>query len=181
MDFGKKAVIALTCVSERQLEYWATSVVVRPSLPASRRGTRRRYSFKDLVALRVAKGLKDEGLSLQKIRKALAWLRKNFPDLNQPLTEMRFLSNGRDLFILTADPVVMLNALTKQFMFSLALGELIADLQGQVKRLATPKEEKMMVEGRTYTVLLTSDLEDSGYTAQYREESAAISHGATEQ
>lgn len=181
MDFGKKAVIAFTGVSGRQVEYWATTGVVRPSVAAAGKGTRRRYSFKDLVALRVAKRLKDEGISLQKIRRSLAWLRKNFPDLKQPLAEMRFLSNGRDLFILTADPAVMLNALTKQFVFSLALGELIADLQGQVKKLAAPKEEKVVVEGRTFTVLLTPDLEDGGYTVQCREEPAAVSHGATEQ
>lgn len=181
MDFGKKAVIALTGVSGRQVEYWATTGVVRPSVAAAGKGSRRRYSFKDLVALRVAKRLKDEGLSLQKIRKTLAWLRKNFPDIKQPLAQIRFLSNGRDLFILTADPAVMLNALTKQFMFSMALGELIADLQGQVKKLATPKEEKVVVKGRTFSVLLTPDLEDGGFTAQCREEPAAISHGATEQ
>ena len=152
MNFGKKAVIALTGVSGRQVEYWAATGVVRPSIPAAGKGSRRGYSFKDLVALRVAKRLKDEGISLQKIRKALAWLRKNFPDLKQPLAELRFLTNGRDLFVLTADPAVALNALKKQFVFSLALGELIADLQGEVKKLATTREERVVVEGRTFTV-----------------------------
>jgi len=181
MNFGKKAVIALTGVSGRQVEYWATSGVVRPSIAAAGKGTRRGYSFKDLVALRVAKRLKDEGISLQKIRKALAWLRKNFPDLKQPLAEMRFLTNGKDLFVLTADPAVALNALKKQFVFSLALGELIEGLQGEVKKLATSKEERVMVEGRTFTALLTPDMEDGGFTVQCREEPAAISHGVTEQ
>jgi len=181
MNFGKKAVIALTGVSGRQVEYWATTGVVRPSIAAAGKGTRRGYSFKDLVALRVAKRLKDEGITLQKIRKALAWLRKNFPDLKQPLAELRFLTNGKDLFVLTADPKVALDALKQQFVFSLALGELIEGLQGKVKKVATPKEEKVMVEGRTFTVVLTPDLEDGGFTVQCREEPAAISHGATEQ
>jgi len=181
MNFGKKAVIALTGVSGRQVEYWATTGVVRPSIAAAGKGTRRGYSFKDLVALRVAKRLKDEGITLQKIRKALAWLRKNFPDLKQPLAELRFLTNGKDLFVLTADPAVALDALKQQFVFSLALGELIEGLQGEVKKIATPKEEKVMVEGRTFTAVLTPDLEDGGFTVQCREEPAAISHGATEQ
>ena len=181
MNFGKKAVIALTGVSGRQVEYWAATGVVRPSILAAGKGSRRGYSFKDLVALRVAKRLKDEGISLQKIRKALAWLRKNFPDLKQPLAELRFLTNGRDLFVLTADPAVALNALKKQFVFSLALGELIADLQGEVKKLATTREERVVVEGRTFTVALTPDLEDGGFTAQCQEEPGAVSQGENEQ
>ena len=38
-----------------------------------------------------------------------------------------------------------------------------------------------MVEGRQFTVILTPDLEDGGFTVQCQEEPAAISHGETEQ
>lgn len=181
MIFGKKAVMALAEVSARQVEHWATTGVVRPSIPAAGKGSRRGYSFKDLVALRVAKRLKDEGISLQKIRKALAYLRKNFPEKKEPLSELRFLTDGQDLFVLTDDPQVALNALKRQFVFSLALGEIIAGLQGELRKLAIPKEEKVMVESRKFTVILTPDLEDGGFTVQCREEPAAISHGGTEQ
>ncbi len=68
-----------------------------------------------------------------------------------------------------------------QFVFSLALGEIIAGLQGELKKLATPKEEKVVVDGQTFTVVLTPDLEDGGFTIQCREEPAAISQGETEQ
>ena len=181
MIFGKKAVMALAGVSARQVEHWATSGVVRPSIPAAGKGSRRGYSFKDLVALRVAKRLKDEGISLQKIRKALAYLRKNFPEKKEPLSELRFLTDGKDLFVLTDDPRVALNALKRQFVFSLALGEIIIGLQGELKKLAIPKEEQVTVEGRKFTVTLTPDLEDGGFTVQCQEEPAAISHGGTEQ
>jgi len=182
MIFGKKAVIALTGVSSRQVEHWATTGVVRPSIPAAGKGTRRGYSFKDLVALRVAKRLKDEGISLQKIRKALTYLRKNFPDVKEPLAELRFLTDGDTIFVVDRDPQRILDTLKGgQFVFSLALGEIIEGLQGELRKIATPKEEKVMVENRTFTVVLTPDLEDGGFTVQCREEPAAISHGATEQ
>ena len=182
MTFGKKTVIALTGVSGRQVEHWATTGVVRPSIPAAGKGTRRGYSFKDLVALRVAKRLKDEGISLQKISKALAYLRKNFPDVKEPLAELRLLTDGDTIFLMDQDPQKILDTLKGgQFVFSLALGEIIAGLQGELKKLATPKEEKVMVDGQTFTVVLTPDLEDGGFTIQCREELAAISHGATEQ
>lgn len=182
MIFGKKAVIALTGVSGRQVEHWATTAVVRPSIPAAGKGSRRGYSFKDLVALRVAKRLKDEGISLQKIRKALAFLRKNFPNVKEPLAELRLLTDGGTIFLMDRDPQKILDTLKGgQFVFALALGEIITGIQGKLRKLATPKEEKVMVEGRQFTVILTPDLEDGGYTVQCQEEPAAISHGETEQ
>lgn len=182
MTFGKKAVIALTGVSGRQVEYWAAREVVRPSVPAAGKGSRRGYFFKDLVALKMAKRLKDEGVSLQKIRKALAWLRKHFPDLKQPLAELRFVTNGVDIFVLDRDPQKILDVLKGgQFVFALALGQLIEGLQGELKRLAIPKEDRVMVGDRTFTVVLTPDLEDGGFTVQCRDIPAAISQGDTEQ
>jgi predicted RNase H-like HicB family nuclease len=180
MIFGKKAVMALAAVSARQVEHWAATGVVRPSIPAAGKGSRRGYSFKDLVALRVAKRLKEEGISLQKIRQTLAFLRKNFPEKKEPLTELRFLTDGKDLFVLTDDPQVALNALKRQFVFSLALGEIMEGLRGELKKLAAPKEDKVVVGDTSFTVVLTPDLEDGGFTVQCREEPAAISHGATE-
>ncbi|MBU4233885.1 MAG: MerR family transcriptional regulator [Desulfobacterales bacterium] len=182
MMFGKKAVIALTGVSGRQVEHWATTAVVRPSIPAAGKGTRRGYSFRDLVALRVAKRLKDEGVSLQKIRKTLTYLRKNFPEVKEPLAELRFLTDGDTIFVVDRDPQKILDTLKGgQFVFSLALGEIIEGLQGELRKIATPKEERVMVESREFTVILTPDLEDGGFTVQCKEEPAAISHGETEQ
>ena len=78
MTFGKKAALALTGVSGRQLEHWAAAGIIRPSVKsAAGKGSRREYSFQDLVALKLAKRLRDEGISLQKIRKSLAWLRRH--------------------------------------------------------------------------------------------------------
>jgi predicted RNase H-like HicB family nuclease len=182
MIFGKKTVIALTGVSGRQVEHWATTGVVRPSIPAAGKGTRRGYSFKDLVALRVAKRLKDEGISLQKIRKTLNLLRKNFLGVKEPLAELRLLTDGETIFVMDRDPQKILDTLKGgQFVFSLALGEIIEGLKGELKKLITSKEEKVMVDNQSFTVVLTPDLEDGGYTVQCKEEPAAISQGETEQ
>jgi DNA-binding transcriptional MerR regulator len=182
MIFGRKAVVDLTGVSGRQVDYWATTGVVRPSVKsAAGKGSRREYSFKDLVALKMAKRLKDEGISLQKIRKALAFLRKHFPDLKQPLAELRFLTDGETVYV-GRDREKIFDTLNQgQFVFSLALGKIIEGLQGELKKFATPKEEKVRVAGQTFTVVLTPDLEDGGFTIQCREIPGAISEGATEQ
>jgi len=183
MIFGRKAVVDLTGVSGRQVDHWATTGVVRPSIrSAAGKGTRREYSFRDLVALKVAKRLREEGVSLQKIRKALIWLRRNFPEVKAPLAELRLVTDGETLFLVDRDPSRIMDVLHGgQFVFSLALGEIIEELQGGLKQFAAPKEEKVRVAGQTFTVVLTPNLEDGGFTIQCLEIPGAISQGASEQ
>lgn len=180
--FGRKAVMALVGISKMQLEHWDRSGIVRPSKAAAGKGTRREYDFRDLVALKVAKRLRDEGISLQKIRKALAYLRKNFPEKETRLSEFRFLTDGATIFVVDRDPQRILDTLKGgQLVISLALGEWMEALKGEVKKLATPKEEKIMVEGQRLTVVLTPDLEDGGFMVQCQEIPGAVSQGETEQ
>jgi DNA-binding transcriptional MerR regulator len=180
--FGRKAVMSLAGISKMQLEHWDRSGIVRPTKAAAGKGSRREYDFRDLVALKVAKRLRDEGVSLQKVRKSLAYLRKNFPEKETHLSEFRFLTDGATIFVVDRDPQRILDTLRGgQFVFSLALGELIEGLQGEVKKLATPKEEQVAADGQTFTVVLTPDLEDGGYTVQCQEIPGAISEGDTEQ
>ena len=181
MDFGRKIVMQLTGLSRMQLEHWSKTSIVRPFNAGGGKGSRNQYSFEDLVQLRVAKRLRDEGISLQRIRRALVYLRKHFPEVDAPLAELRFLTNGVDLFVLTRDPQVILDTLKGQLVFSLALGELIEGLQGQVKQLSASKKEKIMVGKRPFTVVLTPDLEEGGYTVTCKEIPAAISQAETVQ
>src|SRR6266508_1043989 len=63
-------------ISYRQLDYWARTGLVVPSVrDASGSGTQRLYSFRDIVVLKVVKRLLDAGVSLQNIRKAIDTLR----------------------------------------------------------------------------------------------------------
>src|SRR5437016_1358753 len=65
-------------ISYRQLDYWARTGLVTPSIrEAGGSGTQRLYSFQDLVQLKVIKKLIDAGISLQRIRKAVQYLRQN--------------------------------------------------------------------------------------------------------
>jgi predicted RNase H-like HicB family nuclease len=180
--FGAKVVKEITGVSRMQLQHWDRTGIVRPSISlGAGKGSRREYSFKDLVQLKMAGRLREEGISLQKIRKALEYLRKNFPDVKAPLAELRLLTNGVDIFVLTEDPQIILDALKGQFVVSFALGELIAALKGTIKNLELPREEKVFVGEREFTAMLTPDLEDGGYVVSCKEIPAAISQGETVQ
>jgi DNA-binding transcriptional MerR regulator len=181
--FGKQAVMTLTGLTYRQIDYWARTGVVKPSIKAGEgKGSRREYSFKDLVALRVAKSLRDEGISLQKIKKSLAYLKRKYADIGQPLAQWRFLTDGKTIFIVDWDREKILDTLNQgQLVIYLALGEIIEELQGEIKKLAIPKSKKVVVDGQTFTVVSAPDLEEGGYTALCEEIPAAIAEGDTEQ
>src|SRR5919197_2303603 len=61
-----------------QRDYWARTDLIRPSIADARgSGTQRRYSYRDLVELKVIKNLLDAGVSLQSARRAVEYLREN--------------------------------------------------------------------------------------------------------
>ncbi len=63
-------------ISYRQLDYWARTDLLRPSIAdAQGSGSQRRYSYRDLVVLKVIKSLLDAGISLRTARKAIEYLR----------------------------------------------------------------------------------------------------------
>jgi DNA-binding transcriptional MerR regulator len=65
-------------ITYRQLDYWARTDLVRPSVcDANGSGTQRLYSWSDLIELKVVKKLLDAGVSLQRARKAIEYLRDN--------------------------------------------------------------------------------------------------------
>ena len=165
MAFNTKTVINITGLTMRQVDYWDRTHFIKPSLKeASGYGTARLYSFKDLVQLKAAKTLIEQGLSLQKIRKAITYLKKNFPDIETPLSEMKFLTDGKTIFVLTKDKRIILDTLSKgQLVFSLAVGEIIEELKGVVGKISQDREYKVSVKRKTYSVILHPDLEDGGF------------------
>ena len=134
--FDSKTVSRIVGVSLRQIQYWDEQGFIRPSVKtAGGRGTRRLYSFSDLVQLKVVKDLGEYGLSLQKIRRCLRHLRDSFPGEPQPLQTLRYLTDGDKLFVLTSDRKKILEAMDRQFVFSLGIGNLVRELDGDVRRV----------------------------------------------
>ncbi len=68
-------------ITYRQLDYWARTDLVRPSLAdANGSGTRRRYSYRDLLELKIIKRLLDAGIRLESVRDVFAELRQHVGD-----------------------------------------------------------------------------------------------------
>ena len=79
-------------ITYRQLDYWARTDLVRPSLvDATGSGSRRQYSYRDLLELRVIKSLLDAGIKLESVREVFSYLREN---LGEDVTTANLVIQG---------------------------------------------------------------------------------------
>ena len=136
-DTGYRApqVCSLVGITYRQLDYWARTGLIKPSIQTAQgSGTQRRYSFTDIVQLKVVKRLLDAGMSLKKIRSAMSILREQLAS-NSPLTDVTLLSDGATIFAAhSADEVV--DVFQKgQGVFGIAVGPVQQELEGELHKL----------------------------------------------
>lgn len=119
--FSVSQVERLTGVNRKTLHFWDRSGFLSPSvLGAHGTGSRRIYSFRDLVALRVAAQLRDAGISLQSLRKVVAVLRE-MRGLEQPLAETYLITNGHDVFEKHGEDVMSVLRQPGQAIFSFVI------------------------------------------------------------
>jgi DNA-binding transcriptional MerR regulator len=121
-------------ISYRQLDYWARTGLVRPSVrDAGGSGTQRLYSFEDLVVLRTIKKLLDAGVSLQRIRRAIGFLRDH---LNREPQGVTIMSDGSGIYACESPTEVMDLLQRGQGVFGIALDKVWTDVEGSLKRSA---------------------------------------------
>jgi predicted RNase H-like HicB family nuclease len=178
-SFNSKTVSKILGIPIRVIDYWDRTNFIKPSInEASGYGSIRLYSFTDLIQFRVAKFLRDQGLSLQKIRKSLNFLRKHLPEIEKPLAQLRFLTDGEEIFVLTNKDRKIINTLKKgQYVFAIAIGDLINDLKGKTSKLTMDRVYMVNVSKRRFKVILHPDLEDGGYWIECPELSGCSSQG----
>ena len=164
-SFNSRAVSKIIGIPTRVIDYWDRTAFIKPSVSeASGYGSVRLYSFTDLIQFRVAKFLRDQGLSLQKIRKSLNYLRKHLPEMENPLAQLRFLTDGETIFVLTNRDKEIIDTLKRgQYVLAIAIEELINDLRGKMSKIATERTYMVKVSKREFKVILRPDLEDGGY------------------
>lgn len=126
-------------ITYRQLDYWARTELVRPSLrDAQGSGSQRLYSFNDLVHLRVIKKLLDAGVNLQQVRRAIDYLTG---ELQAPLDKVTLLSDGRSIYAATSQRDIIDLLQGGQGVFGIALGKVFEDIRGSLRTLAPVGEE----------------------------------------
>ncbi|MBT2212238.1 MULTISPECIES: MerR family transcriptional regulator [Actinomadura] len=120
-------------ITYRQLDYWARTRLVDPSVRAAHgSGSQRLYSFRDILVLKVVKRLLDTGVSLQQIRTAVTHLRDRGV---QDLAQITLMSDGVSVYECTsADEVVDLLQ-GGQGVFGIALGRVWQEVEGSLAEL----------------------------------------------
>ena len=102
--FRGPQVCTIVGITYRQLDYWTRTGLVRPSVAeANGSGTQRRYSFGDLVELKVIKQMLDAGIELRSARKAIESLRAYDKDL----ASARIVIDGSSVMLAESDDQVI--------------------------------------------------------------------------
>jgi DNA-binding transcriptional MerR regulator len=127
-------------ISYRQLDYWARTDLLKPSLAeAAGSGTQRRYSYRDLVALKVIKSLLDAGVALKTARVAIDYLREHLGgDL---ATASLVLDGSRSVLARTGDDIVDLVRHGQGVLNIVPLGPVVAELDSSIHDLDARADE----------------------------------------
>jgi tetratricopeptide (TPR) repeat protein len=93
--FSRREFQRILDITEKQLAYWEKLGLVSPR----GNGSEKFYDFRDLISLRTAKQLIENGVSATRLRLSLAALNQKLSKVETPLTELRILANGRDVIV----------------------------------------------------------------------------------
>ena len=126
-------------ITYRQLDYWARTGLVAPSVrSATGSGTQRLYSFRDILILKVIKRLLDTGVSLQQIRNAVQHLRKRGTD---DLTRVTLMSDGATVYECTSNDEVIDLLQGGQGVFGIAVGGAMREISGSISRFPAERAD----------------------------------------
>jgi DNA-binding transcriptional MerR regulator len=122
-------------ISYRQLDYWARTGLVTPSIrDAKGSGTQRLYSFQDLVSLKVIKNLLDTGVSLQRVRKAVEYLEA----MDRPPHGVMLMSDGHGVYEADSPDAVVDLLNQGQGVFAIAVDKVWTELEGTLTKRRAP-------------------------------------------
>ena len=109
-------------ITYRQLDYWARKQIVEPSIKASHgSGSRRLYSFKDVLILAVSKRLLDAGVNLQNVTATIGFLSRR---TTAQLADVTIMCDGQQVYECTTSEQ-MLNLLRSgKAVFGVSVGSL---------------------------------------------------------
>ena len=140
-SFSTGEAVRITRVSFRNIDYWARTKFIAPSIAEAKgTGTERRYSFSDLLALRVARELREAGVSTQSLRRVVEFLRSR-KGWRNPLAECHLIVTGSDVQVATS-PEKIMSALQMPGQTSFAFVFDLARTIGEMKEEIQTRERK---------------------------------------
>lgn len=103
-DYSGTQAAKVVGITYRQLDYWARTNLIRPSVTdATGSGSRRRYSYNDLLELRVIKTLLDAGIKLESVRDVFEYLRKH---VGADIASAHLVISGNSVVLAEGDELI---------------------------------------------------------------------------
>ncbi len=132
------------------------------------------------MALTAVQRLRGQGCPLQKIRAAVRHLRQHDPTKTDAdnLARLTLLTDGKHVYLLTDEHKVM-EVVTRQHVWSLALGLLIRETRTKVEALPMEWTEEVSIRAQTYHLTVSRDEEAGGFIVQCVELPGALEQGET--
>jgi len=139
--FRGPQVCSIVGITYRQLDYWARTDLVRPSIADARgSGTQRTYSYRDLVRLKVVKSLLDAGVKLQTARKAIEYLREDLGD--DWATASLVLNGASSVLARNGDDLVDIVRHGQGVLNIVPLGHVVDELAARIHELEPAEDER---------------------------------------
>ena len=138
--FTSKQACYLSGCTSHQLRYWDKVKLVSPTIQSSngKPGVPKLYSFRDIVSLRVIKTLLDNGMSIQRVRRAWKYLTKN-GNLDDQLSNIRLVSDGKTIY--TVEEELVFDALKSgQLAFFETIDTVTKEVREDVSKFELDKE-----------------------------------------
>ena len=138
--FTSKQACYLSGCTSHQLRYWDKVKLVSPTIQSSngKPGVPKLYSFRDIVSLRVIKTLLDNGMSIQRVRRAWRYLTKN-GNLEDQLSNIRLVSDGKTIY--TVEDEIVFDALKSgQLAFFETIDNVTKEVREDVSKFELDKE-----------------------------------------
>ena len=131
--YSSQEACRLAGISYRQLDHWVRRGIIRPTQSGRGSGSARRWSAPEVAHLRVVGELRKAGIPLERIRRAVSWLRKALPKIAAPLASLTLVTDGKRIFYLSPNPGKLVDALAGgQLVLSVPLGDSMREVEGEL-------------------------------------------------
>jgi len=132
--FTSRDVVALTGITPRQLQWWDERRIVVPA----RQGHRRLYSMEDLAEVAVICELRHRGFSLQRVRKVMRFLQREFgkrlAETVSGASEYHLLTDGKTLYLETSPrQIVDILKNARQPMLTICLSDTVRQVRAEMR------------------------------------------------
>jgi DNA-binding transcriptional MerR regulator len=141
--FGGKRAAEIAGISYRQLDYWARTDLIRPSgADANGSGSRRVYTYRDLLELRVVKQLLDAGIRLESVRRVFEYLRAH---VDADIAAAHIVISGESVVLCQGDELVDVLRNGQGVLNVLPLALVKGDVDQSIERSSPPRPSRLAV------------------------------------